>query len=131
MDRRLVIAISFLILALAALTIAGLLSAAGAPASDQAARVPTRRPAPCPHRQPRRPLVDGAAVTVRHLAPAGMSGEFAKRLLACRDASLAPAIHVRPTPGAQRAAGSAPATRLPAMAARRRRGSPDRPVRPS
>ena len=45
MDRRLVIATSFLILALAALTMAGLLSAAGAPAADQAARAPD--PAPC------------------------------------------------------------------------------------
>ena len=96
MDRRLVITISFLILVLAALTIAGLLSSAGAPASDQAARVPD--PVPCAMSAPAAAASarDGAAVTVRHLAPAGMSGEFAKRLLACKDASLAPAIHVPP-----------------------------------
>ena len=72
MDRRLVIATSFLILALAALTTAGLFQPAGAPAADQAARVPDPLPfamsAPAAATSTR----DGAAVTVRHLAPAGM-----------------------------------------------------------
>ena len=122
-DRRLVIAISFLILVLAALTMAGLLSAAGAPAADQAARVPD--PVPCAMSAPAAPASTRgrAAVAVRHLAPAGMSGEFAKRLLACRDTSLAPAIHLphdtwRPKGGGVRA-GHHPAPRCGGAAATR------------
>ena len=62
-------------------------------------------------------------MTVRHLAPAGMSGEFAKRLLACRDTSLAPAIHLpldtwSPRVGGVRA-GRHPAPRCGGAAATR------------
>jgi hypothetical protein len=95
MDRRLVIAIPYLCLALAALTVAGLLSPAGAPAANDAALVP--QPAPCPMAERPQALsvlpADGA-VAVGPLAPAGMSGEFAHRMLADAGAVRAPSIFV-------------------------------------
>lgn len=72
MGRWLVITISSLILALAALTMAGLLGPAGAPASTEAA------PYAMPARSPALTAADAEGVATLHLAPGGMSGEFAK-----------------------------------------------------
>jgi hypothetical protein len=95
MDRRLVITMTYLCLALAALTVAGLLSPAGAPASGDVAPVPL--PAPCPMAE--RPqalsaLPAGEAVAMEPLAPGGMSGEFAHRMFADAGAVRAPSIFI-------------------------------------
>jgi len=94
MDRRPVITTSLLILALAALTTTGLFSSRGASAAAQAAPLP--EPAPCAMLAPSPAATarDAATVASRHLAPAGMSGEFSTRMYACRDGSRAPSIHV-------------------------------------
>lgn len=93
MDRRLVMTISCLCLALAALTVAGLLSPAGAPATGDVAGAP----APCAMAERPQALsalpADGA-VAVGPLAPAGMSGEFAHRMFADAGAVRAPSIFV-------------------------------------
>jgi hypothetical protein len=73
MDRRLVIATVLLILLLAALAVAGLGSPAGAPAATETAGLP-------------QPTPD------RALAPGGMSGEFADRLLADAGAPSVPSV---------------------------------------
>ncbi len=95
MDRRLVITISYLCLALAALVAAGLLSPTGVPAAGDVARVP--QPAPCPMAERPQALsavpADGA-VAVVPLAPGGMSGEFAHRLFADAGAVRAPSIFI-------------------------------------
>jgi hypothetical protein len=83
MDRRLVITTSYLALALLVLTAAGLYSPAGAPASGGA----PRRPLPAPGlmaEQPQAPsaLPAGGSMAMGPLAPDGMSGDFARRLLA-------------------------------------------------
>ena len=94
MDRRLVIMNSLLILALAALMAGGLFGPAGAPAADQAAWAPQPAPRDMGAPPPAAAARDDAAVTAHHLAPAGMSGEFSKRLYAYRDAPRAPVIHL-------------------------------------
>ena len=95
MNRRLVIMISCLCLALAALTVSGLLSPSGATASGDLARVP--QPAPCPMAE--RPqalsaLPGDGAVAVGPLGPGGMSGEFAHRLFASAGTVRAPSIFI-------------------------------------
>ena len=95
MDRRIVITTSYLVLALLTLTVAGLLSPAGAPASAGAARLP--QPAPCPMTalpQAAPALPAGSLVATRPLAPQGMSGEFAPRLFASAGAAKGPSIYV-------------------------------------
>jgi hypothetical protein len=96
MDRRLVITISLLILALAALATSGPFNPRGAPAAAQVARVPEPEPASCAQSAPpvATTTVGAATLAAHQLAPAGMSGEFSARAYACRDASRAPAIHV-------------------------------------
>ena len=91
MDRRLVITCSYLVLALAAVAAAGLLGPTGAPAAGDVAGLP--QPAPCSTAE--RPqavsaLAADGAVAVGPLAPAGMSGDFADRLLAEAGALRAP-----------------------------------------
>jgi hypothetical protein len=95
MDRRLVITISYLVLALAALAMAGLFGSAGAPAAAGVPNLP--QPAPCPLAELPQALstvpADGAVATAS-LPPTGMSGDFAKRLLADAGALRAPSIFV-------------------------------------
>jgi hypothetical protein len=94
MDRRLVITSSYLVLALLMLTIAGLYSPAGAPASAGVARLP--QPAPgqmTDNAQAAAVVPAGDSVAMRPLAPNGMSGEFAPRLLASAGAAKAPLIY--------------------------------------
>ena len=113
MDRRLVITVSFLVLALAALVAlaaAGLPSLAGAPAAAGVAGPP--QPAPCPVAERPQALsalsADGA-VAVGPLAPAGMSGEFAHRMFADAGAVRAPSVFIpsdRWRPGTPRTHGA-------------------------
>jgi len=84
MDRRIVITTSYLVLALLTLTVAGLLSPAGAPASAGVARLPQAAPA----------LPAGSLVATRPLAPQGMSGEFAPRLFASAGSTTAPSTYI-------------------------------------
>jgi hypothetical protein len=92
MDRRIVIATSYLVLALLTLTVAGLLSPAGAPASAGVARLPQPAPGQMTERPQAAPaLPAGSSVATRPLAPQGMSGEFAPRLFANADSVKAPA----------------------------------------
>ena len=95
MDRRLLITVSFLVLALAALAAAGLFNPAGAPADAGVAGLP--QPAPCAMAERPQALsalpADGA-VAVGPLAPAGMSGEFAHRMFADAGAVRAPSIFI-------------------------------------
>ena len=95
MDRRIVITTSYLVLALLTLTVAGLLSPAGAPASAGVARLP--QPAPCPMTglpQAASALPAGSLVATRPLAPQGMSGEFAPRLFASAGSTTAPSTYI-------------------------------------
>jgi hypothetical protein len=93
MDRRLVIAIGYLVLALAVLAVAGLRSPAGAPAAAGVARLP--QPAPCPmtERPQALSVLPGAAVAALQL-PNGMSGEFANIRYAAIGAQSAPSIYI-------------------------------------
>ena len=95
MDRRIVITTSYLVLALLTLTVAGLLSPAGAPASAGVARLPQ----PAPGQMAGRPqaasaLPAGSLVATRPLAPQGMSGEFAPRLFASAGSTTAPSTYI-------------------------------------
>jgi hypothetical protein len=94
MDRRMAITSSYLVLALLVLTVAGLCSPAGAPASAGVARLPQ----PAPNQMTERPqapsvLPAGSSLAMRPLAPRGMSGDFAPRLLASAGTG-APSIYV-------------------------------------
>jgi predicted small lipoprotein YifL len=90
MDRRLVITICFLILVLAALAMAGMLGPAGAPAASTVSPPSQAAPGDMPERtQALSALPNGGAVALV-LAPAGMSGEFDKRLLADVGTSAVP-----------------------------------------
>ena len=100
MDRRLLITTSsYLVLALLVLTVAGLCSPAGAPASAGEAQLPQ----PAPGQMTERPqaasdIPTDGSVALRPLAPRGMSGQFAPRLLASAGASAGgakgPSIYV-------------------------------------
>ena len=95
MDRRIVITTSYLVLALLTLTVAGLLSPAGAPASAGVARLPQPAPGQMTGRPQAAPVLPaGSSVAMRPLAPQGMSGEFAPRLFASAGAAGAPSIYV-------------------------------------
>ena len=95
MDRRIVITTSYLVLALLALTVAGLCSPAGAPASAGVARLPQPAPGQMTGRPQAAPVLPaGSSVAMRPLAPQGMSGEFAPRLFASAGAAGAPSIYV-------------------------------------
>jgi hypothetical protein len=76
MERRLVIAASFLVLALVALAGAGLVSPSGAPAADVAARLPQPSPCPMPELAQASTVLPSCASVALEL-PMGMSGEFA------------------------------------------------------
>ena len=99
MDRRLVITSSYLVLALLVLTAAGPCSPGGAPASAGEAQLPQ----PAPGQMTERPqaasvIPTDGSVALRPLAPRGMSGQFAPRLLASAGASAGgakgPSIYV-------------------------------------
>ena len=109
MDRKLMITLSYLVLTLAALTAAGLLSPIWAPAA-----IVARLPQPAPMAPAERPqalsalAVDGA-VALGPLAPGGMSGEFKDRLVADAGALRAPSVFVpsdRWWPGSPRMHGA-------------------------
>jgi len=95
MDRRLVITSSYLVLALLVLTAAGLCSPAGAPASAGAAQLPQPAPGQMTERAQAASVIptDGS-VALRPLAPRGMSGQFAPRLLASAGGAKGPSIYV-------------------------------------
>ena len=95
MDRRIVITTSYLVLALLALTVAGLCSPAGAPASAGVARLPQPAPGQTTGRPQAAPALPAVSlVATRPLAPQGMSGEFAPRLFASAGAAKGPSIYV-------------------------------------
>jgi len=95
MDRRIVITSSYLVLTLLVLTVAGLSSPAGAPASAGVARLPQPAPGQMTERQQAASaLPAGSSVATRPPAPNGMSGEFAHRLFAGAGAVAAPSIYI-------------------------------------
>jgi hypothetical protein len=95
MDRRLVITISALVLALAALTAAGAFSPAGAPAAGSVADLPQPQPCAMTERPQALSVLSGdASVAWQPLAPGGMSGEFADTRYASAGAHAAPSVYV-------------------------------------
>ena len=95
MDRRLVIAISVLVLALAALAAAGAFGPAGAPAAGGMADLPQPQPCPMTERPQALSVLSGdASVAWQPLAPGGMSGEFADTRYASTGARTAPSVYV-------------------------------------
>jgi hypothetical protein len=95
MDRRLVIAASFLVLALIALTGAGTLTPAGAPAAGSEADLPQSQPCAMTERPQALSVLSGDASVARQpLAPGGMSGEFANTRYASTGARSAPSVYV-------------------------------------
>ena len=95
MDRRLLITSSYLVLALLVLTVAGLCSPAGAPASAGEARLPQPAPGQMTGRPQAAPAFPaGSSVATRPLEPQGLSGEFAPRLFASAGAAKGPSIYV-------------------------------------
>ncbi len=93
MERRFVIALVALVLSLAAFVAAGLYIAT-APAAGDVARAPQTAPSPMAERpQALSAFSADEAVALGPLAPAGMSGEFAKRLLACAGPLRGPSIY--------------------------------------
>jgi len=82
MDRRLTLTILVAALVLVAALAAGLSGSAGAPAASTLS--PPSQPAACPMPETPRALsaLPNDASVALVLAPAGMSGDFAKRLLA-------------------------------------------------
>jgi hypothetical protein len=93
MDRKLVITTMFLVVALTALTAGGLFDAAGGPAPVEAGMLP--QPASRSVAEAQAPSASGHEPMAAHaLAPAGMSGDFAKRSLADAGSVRAPSICV-------------------------------------